>query len=75
MIRAGTYPDLLDEAHGWGIEDMWRYAFYSLVAYSRAASERTGRSPGEIASSLAEHQGITLAAKNPSLPATKATTT
>ncbi len=23
MIRAGVYPDLLDEAHGWGIEDRW----------------------------------------------------
>jgi len=34
MIRAGIYPDLLDEAYGWGIEDMWRYAFYALVAYA-----------------------------------------
>ncbi len=23
MIRAGVYPDLLDEAYGWGIDDMW----------------------------------------------------
>jgi hypothetical protein len=65
MIRAGIYPDLLDEAYGWGIEDMWRYAFYALVAYVRAASERTGRPLEEIASALAEHQGITLAAKSP----------
>jgi hypothetical protein len=65
MIRAGIYPDLLDEAYGSGIEDMWTYAFYALVVYSRAASERTGRSLEEIATSLAEHQGITLAAKNP----------
>jgi hypothetical protein len=65
MIRAGLYPDLLDEAYGWGIEDMWRYAFYALVAYVRAASERTGRSLEEIASALAEHQGITLAARQP----------
>ena len=57
MIRAGIYPDLLDEAYGWGIEDMWRYAFYALVAYVRAASERTGRSLEEIASALAEHAG------------------
>ena len=65
MIRAGIYPDLLDEAYGSGIEDMWRYAFYALVAYARAASDRTGRSLEEIATSLAEHQGITLAANNP----------
>ena len=65
MIRAGVYPDLLDEAYGWGIEDMWSYAFYALVAYARAASERTGRSLEEIASSLAERQGITLPARQP----------
>jgi hypothetical protein len=69
MIRAGLYPDLLDEAYGWGIEDMWKYAFYTLVAYVRAASERTGRSLEEIAAALAEHQGITLAAKTPYPPA------
>lgn len=65
MLRAGIYPDLLDEAYGWGIEDMWRYAFYALVANARAASERTGRSLEEIASSLAERQGITLPARQP----------
>jgi len=63
--QGGLYPDLLDEAYGWGIEDMWRYAFYALVAYARAASERTGRSLEEVASSLAERQGITLAARQP----------
>jgi hypothetical protein len=65
MIRAGIYPDLLDEAYGWGIEDMWRYAFYALVAYVKVAAERTGRSLEEIASALAEHQGITLTARQP----------
>jgi hypothetical protein len=44
---------------------MWSYAFFALVAYARAASERTGRSLEEIAAALAEHQGITLAAKRP----------
>jgi hypothetical protein len=60
MIRAGIYPDLLDEADGWGIEDMWRYAFYALVVYARIASERTGRSLEEIAAALAEHRGLKL---------------
>ena len=60
MIRAGVYPDLLDEAHGWGIDDIWTYAFYALVLYGRVAAERTGRSPDEVASVLAERRGIEL---------------
>ena len=65
IIRAGIYPDLLDEANGWGVEDMWRYAFYALVAYARVASERTGRTLEEVATALAEHQGLKLGAKAP----------
>ena len=65
MIKAGIYPDLLDEATFWGIEDMWRYAFYALVAYARAASERTGRSLEEIAAALSEHRGFKLANREP----------
>jgi hypothetical protein len=58
MIRAGIYPDLLDEADGWGIEDMWRYAFYALVIYVRIAAERSGRSLEEIVTALAVHRGL-----------------
>ena len=64
MIRAGIYPDLLGEVY-WGIEDMWSYAFFALVAYARAAAERTGRSLEEIAAALAERRGIMLPAKRP----------
>jgi hypothetical protein len=60
MIRPDVYPDLLDEAYGWGIDDMWTYAFYALVLYGRMAAERTGRSPDESASALAERRGIYL---------------
>ena len=60
MIRAGVYPDLLDEAHGWGLEDMWEYAFYALVLYARVAAERTGRSPEEVASAIAKRRGVDL---------------
>jgi hypothetical protein len=56
MIRAGIYPDLLDEAHGWGIEEMWLYAFYAVVVYVRIASERSERSFEEVVSVLAEHR-------------------
>jgi hypothetical protein len=41
MIRAGVYPDLLDEAYGWGINDMWEVRLYALVHYGRVAAERT----------------------------------
>ena len=60
MIRAGIYPDLLDEADGWGIEDMWRYAFYALVVYLRIAAERSGRYFEEVVKALAEHRGLKL---------------
>jgi hypothetical protein len=60
MVRAGVYPDLLDEADGWGIEDMWRYAFYALVVYVRIAAERSGRSVEEVATALAGHRGLEL---------------
>ena len=60
MIRAGVYPDLLYEGYGWGIDDMWTYAFHALVLYGRVAAERTGRSIDDIASALAERRGIEL---------------
>lgn len=60
MIRAGVYPDLLDEAHWWGIDDMWTYAFYALVLYGRVAAERTGRPLENIATALAERRGLIL---------------
>ena len=62
MIRAGVYPDLLDEAHGWGIDDMWEYAFYALVLYARVAAERTGRPLEGVATAIAERRGIDLGA-------------
>jgi hypothetical protein len=60
MIAAGVYPDLLDEAYGWGLEDMWEYAFYALLVYARIAAERTGRSSGAVAIAMAERRGIKL---------------
>ena len=60
MIRAGVNPDLLDEAHGWGIDDMWEYAFYALVLYGRVAAERSGRTLEDVATALAERRGIDL---------------
>lgn len=73
MIAGGIYPNLLEEADWWGADDMWRYALYALVLYARAAAERTGRSPGDIAVALAKCRGVDLGDSHP--PATKATTT
>jgi hypothetical protein len=56
MIRGGVCPDLLDEAYGWGADDMWRYAFYALVLYARVAAERTGRPPEAVATAIAERR-------------------
>jgi hypothetical protein len=61
MVSAGVYPDLLDEADGWGLEDMWEYAFYALVLYARVAAERTGRTTGDVAAAIAERRGVDLA--------------
>ena len=58
MIRAAVYPDLLDEAQGWGLEDMWEYAFYALVLYVRVAAERTRRSPESVAAAIAKRLRI-----------------
>jgi hypothetical protein len=60
MIAAGVYPDLLDEAYGWGIEDMWEYAFYALLVYARIAAERSGRSSEDVAGAIANRRGINL---------------
>jgi hypothetical protein len=60
MTRAGVYPDLLDEAAGWGLEDMWEYAFYALLLYGRAAAERIRQSPEAIAAAIAFRRGIDL---------------
>jgi hypothetical protein len=60
MIRAGVYPDLLDEAYWWGIDDMWEYAFYSVVLYGRVAGERSGRTSEAVAGAIAKRRGIDL---------------
>ncbi len=45
MIRAGIYPDLLDEMYWWGADDLWRYAFEVLLAKSGRLGRDTVR-PG-----------------------------
>jgi hypothetical protein len=58
MIRAGVYPDLLDEAQWRGIDDMWEYALYALLLYARVAAERSGRTIDAVAATMAKRRGI-----------------
>lgn len=46
--RGGLEPDLLRDA-GWWQEPLWIYAAYAVVIYARAAGERLGLPPAEIA--------------------------
>jgi len=59
-MRAGVYPDLDSEADYWGMEGFWRYAFYALVIYVRAAAERTDRSVDAVTRALAARRGLKL---------------
>jgi hypothetical protein len=60
MIHGGVYPDLLDDAAWWEADDLWRYSFYALLIYVRAAADRTGQSVEEVAHSIADRRGVTL---------------
>jgi hypothetical protein len=43
MIRAGVYPDLLDEVNGWGIDDMWMEVRLLRSSALRPGGGRTDR--------------------------------
>jgi hypothetical protein len=60
MIRGGVYPDLLGEVQWWQSDDFWTYAFYAFLAYVRVAAERTERSVGDVARSIAGRRGVPL---------------
>jgi hypothetical protein len=75
-IRGGVQPDLLNDA-GWWNTRLWIYAVYALVIYTRAAAERTNRSPQEVALDVAGRHDLLddlkqhpeAAATNPQYPA------
>jgi hypothetical protein len=60
MIRAGIDPALLEEVVWWRTDDLWVWALYALIVYTRVAAERTGESVGAICQHLADRQGIAL---------------
>jgi hypothetical protein len=60
MIHAGVQPDLLGELEWWANDDFWVFAYLALLAYVRAAADRTDRSPAEIAGAIAIGRGISM---------------
>jgi hypothetical protein len=61
MIHGGVYPDLLDDAAWWQADDLWTYSFFALLIHVRAAAHRTGRTVGQVALSIADRRGVTVA--------------
>ncbi len=60
MIHGGVYPDLFGDAAWWEADDLWRYSFFALLTFVRAAAERTGRSVEEVVRSIADLRGVLL---------------
>lgn len=60
MIKAGVRPDLLGEIYWWPTDDLWRYAFYALTIYVRAAAQRSDLTLAEVCARIAARQGVEL---------------
>lgn len=60
-IHGGVLPDLLSDAGWWGAE-LWQYALYALVAYTRAAAERRGTDLRQISRELEAVRGSSMTA-------------
>jgi hypothetical protein len=61
MLRGGVDPGLLDEVQWWQSNDLWYWSLEALVAYVRAAADRTGQSVESVCRRIAEQRGVTLA--------------
>ena len=61
MLHGGVDPGLLDEVQWWRTDDLWYWSVEALVAYVRAAAERTGQSVECICRRIADERGITFA--------------
>ena len=60
MIQAGVEPDLVDDAGWYKADDFWLFALYALVAYVRAAADRTHRSTAAVCAAIGVRYGITV---------------
>ena len=61
MLHGGVDPGLLDEVQRWQTDDVWYWSLEALVAYVRAAADRTGDPVESICRRLAHDRGVTLA--------------
>jgi hypothetical protein len=61
MLHGGVDPGLLDEVQWGQTDDLWYWSLEALVAYVRAAEDRTGQSVASICGRLADERGVTLA--------------
>jgi len=62
MIKAGVRPDLLGDTYWWATDDLWRYAFYALAIYVRAAAQRSELTVGEVCARIAARRNVELLA-------------
>jgi len=60
QIRAGVNPDLVDDVGWWQVLDVWQWALYALVIYTRAASAHSSTPIQELCRQLANRHGLTL---------------
>jgi hypothetical protein len=61
MLRAGVQPDLLGEVIWWHSDDLWIFAVYALVIYTRAAADRRGEPVAETCQRIAARYGVEVA--------------
>ena len=61
MLHGGVDPGLLDEVQWWQTDDLWYWSLEALVAYARAAADRTGQPVASTCRRLADNRGVTLA--------------
>ena len=69
MIKAGVRPDLLGDTYWWATDDLWRYAFYALTIYLRAAAQRSDLTVGDVCARIASRRGIEVLPAPTSRPA------
>jgi hypothetical protein len=58
-LRGGVLPDLYADA-GWWQAELWQYALYAVVAYVRAAADRSGENAADVARALAVARGVSV---------------
>jgi hypothetical protein len=61
MLHGGVDPGLLDEVQWWQTDDLWYWSLETLVAYVRAAEDRTGQCVASICRRPAHERGVTFA--------------